>query len=70
MPPCNIRKELAEAAQETLRQITKLTDEEIECIRKRDSARLLAVDKELELLFGEKERRFGALNQHTAEHGC
>jgi len=32
--------------------------------------KLLALDSELELKFGEKEHAFGALQQHTKEHGC
>jgi hypothetical protein len=31
---------------------------------------LTPCDKELENVFGEKERAFGALRQHRAEHGC
>ena len=30
----------------------------------------MELDKKLETAFGEKERAFGALRQHSEEHGC
>jgi hypothetical protein len=30
----------------------------------------MRLDKELELLLGEKERRIGAMHQHAEEHKC
>jgi len=35
-----------------------------------DPARATELDKELDLMFGEKERTIGAWQQHTREHGC
>jgi len=35
-----------------------------------DTGRATELDKELDLMFGEKERRVGAWQEHTREHGC
>jgi hypothetical protein len=70
MERCPQRKELQDAAETALQCIKDLTSASIEALRAGDNVRLLALDKELELAIGDKERRFGALQQHTSEHGC
>ena len=53
-----------------LGHLNRLTIEQIDCLKANDQKRLLALDKELETVFGEKERAFGALQEHSKEHGC
>jgi hypothetical protein len=35
-----------------------------------DPDRATELDRELDLVFGEKERAVGAWQEHTREHGC
>ena len=70
MERCAQRRELQDSAEEALQRIRELSAAQIEALRAGDNARLLALDKDLELAVGDKERRFGALQQHTVEHGC
>ena len=44
-----------------LGHLNRLTVEQIDCLKANDQKRLLALDKELETVFGEKERAFGAV---------
>lgn len=67
---CPKRDELQREADRALQQIIDITTQQIGALKKGDQALLLALDKELEKTFGEKERSFGALRQHTEEHGC
>ena len=68
--PCTVREELYAKAQDVLLQIRDKTQVQLDALVNRDYAKLMAADKELELLIGRKERAFGALRQHTQEHGC
>jgi hypothetical protein len=70
MQPCPIRKQLVEAAEQCLVRIRELTADQITALKAGDHAQVLAIDKDLETVFGDKEKAFGALQQHTAEHGC
>jgi len=70
MGVCPVRRELSAKAQDCLVEIKLLTQDQIECLKTGDTARLMALDKKLEMMFGQKERSFGALRQHVAEHGC
>lgn len=67
---CPKRDELNKRALEVLRHLNRLTVEQMDCLKANDQRRLLALDKELEKQFGEKERAFGALQEHSKEHGC
>ncbi|HCC58416.1 MAG TPA: hypothetical protein DEQ47_14390 [Solibacterales bacterium] len=67
---CSEREALQREAAKNLQALIKLTKQQIEALTANDQARLLALDKTLEKVFGEKERSFGALRQHTKEHGC
>jgi hypothetical protein len=53
-----------------LSKLIGTTQRQLQAVQDRDQSAMLAFDKELEDLMGEKERAFGALNQHTCEHGC
>ena len=68
---CSKRQELTAAADDSLLTVKSLIEAQIRVLRETGSqSRLLELDKELEMAFGEKERRFGALSEHTKEHGC
>lgn len=67
---CPERDRLQLEADQVLQQIIDITKRQIDALHDGDQARLLALDKRLETTFGEKERAFGALRQHTKEHGC
>ena len=67
---CGLRDELQRQASEALERVIVLTRQQIEALKAADHARLMSLDKDLELTFGEKERHFGALRQHRTEHGC
>jgi len=50
--------------------MTKLIAGQLKALQDHDIQKLLTLDKELEQAFGAKERAFGALNEHTKDHGC
>jgi hypothetical protein len=68
--PCEKQEELRRRATAILDQIDELTLQQIQYMRDWDDEKLMEVDKQLELAFGEKERTFGALFEHRREHGC
>ena len=67
---CAKRDELSAKAAHVLGVIVKLGNEQIDCLKSNDQKRLLEIDKELERQYGEKQRAFGALREHSKEHGC
>jgi hypothetical protein len=67
---CPTRQRLQQEATAVLNTLTELITQQIEALRVGDNQKLLSADKKLEMMFGEKERTFGALRQHTKEHGC
>ena len=67
---CAQRDALQREANAALQAIIDITKQQIDALSANDQARLLVLDKNLERKFGEKERSFGALRQHTKEHGC
>ncbi len=69
-PACPKREALQLAANVILQSLIDLTKQQIDALSVNDQSRLLTLDKHLEKKFGEKERAFGALRQHTKEHGC
>ena len=70
MTQCPIRKQLVQDAEQCLLRIRELTGEQITALKAGDHAKVLSIDKDLETVFGDKEKSFGALQQHTSEHGC
>jgi hypothetical protein len=71
MAVCPKRAELTGAADQSLLQVKSLIEAQIRVLRETGSqSKLLELDKELEIAFGNKERCFGALSEHTKEHGC
>jgi len=67
---CPERDKLQADAKKTLEQLIVLTNKQISALNQNDSTTLMALDKQLENAFGAKERSFGALSQHTKDHGC
>jgi hypothetical protein len=67
---CAKRDELRNRAVHILGALVRLGNEQVDCIRAEDYDCLMKIDKDLELQFGEKERAFGALREHIAEHRC
>jgi hypothetical protein len=70
MTRCEERERLRELAMNTLSQIISVTQKLLEANRSNERNTVAHLDKELEHLIGEKERAFGALNQHSKDHGC
>jgi hypothetical protein len=67
---CPKREELQTAASAALSHMTELISGQLKALHDQDMQKLLTLDKELEQAFGAKERAFGALNEHTKDHGC
>ncbi len=69
-PACNEYSSLAASVDGILQQIASKTALLLELFRSKQSEKFARMDKELELLVGEKERTVGALRQHAKEHKC
>ena len=69
-PPCILQQELIEEARRHLIRLSELARREAAAIAANDTGLILAIDKEIEIALGEKERCLGALRQHQTEHGC
>ena len=69
-PLGTVRDRLGKAAIACLRELTEVTKLRKDAIRDGNFAELKKLDSKLEQLFGAKERSFGAMWQHTNEHGC
>lgn len=67
---CEEYDRLQSDVEQVLADITQVTTLQMQLFRDHDIPRLTRVDKELELLVGRKERAFGALRQHAADHKC
>jgi hypothetical protein len=70
MGQCPVRERLLEETEQALARIAELSAKQLQLIRHPENAKMMAIDQELEQRVGEKERLFGALRQHRAEHGC
>jgi hypothetical protein len=55
---------------EALHNLNDLTNQQIHCLQEQDFGALYEIDRQVELAFGAKERAFGALKEHSEEHGC
>jgi hypothetical protein len=67
---CQKQLELRKVAHEILDRIDWLSGEQAKAVDNMDDERLMALDKQLEIEFGAKQRAFGALFEHRNEHGC
>jgi len=70
MPLCQMKIALMSAAQKALTDLAELMHRQREAIASESENTLLAIDREIEVRLGEKERAMGALQQHRKEHGC
>ena len=71
MASCSKRDELMLAATQALERMKALIEQQITVLHEGEGqSKLMSLDKDLEKAFGEKERAFGALAEHTKEHGC
>jgi BMFP domain-containing protein YqiC len=67
---CQEQEKLRQAVTDVLNRMDVLNRAQIEAIKTRDDERLMALDKELEAAFGQKQRLYGALFEHRNQHGC
>jgi hypothetical protein len=68
MNQCTRCKELSDAADEVLDHLANLTRNQLAAFREGNTTRFMALDKELELVVGLKERSIGALREHRRGH--
>jgi hypothetical protein len=67
---CDRQQQLRQVAITLLQRLDSLSKEQLDALQKADYKRLIRLDKQLEKLFGKKQRAFGALMNHCREHGC
>lgn len=67
---CEEYDRLQSDVEQVLADINQVTTLQLQLFRAHDLPQFMRVDKELENLVGKKERAFGALRQHAAEHNC
>ena len=70
MDRCPEYEKLSSRVDEMLKNLVETTTLQLEIFRSKKPGEFMRVDKELEILVGEKERRIGALRQHVEEHQC
>jgi len=68
--PCVRQQELISDVQVHLQRIAELAHAEVDALASRNHNSWKAIDQQIELEIGEKERCIGALNEHRREHGC
>jgi hypothetical protein len=61
---------LSSQVEDVLKILVQTVTLQLEVFRSKKPREFARIDKELELLVGEKERRIGALRQHADEHKC
>jgi hypothetical protein len=70
MARCEVYAELQAEVDKSLEKLRELTTLQLEVFRSNNYHSFMRMDKELEVVVGEKERTIGALKQHTREHNC
>lgn len=70
MAVCPEATKLVEEVQRALGTLAQLMSVQREALVQKPETALLAVDRDIERQFGEKERAMGAPLQHRKEHGC
>jgi hypothetical protein len=70
MKQCPEYDRLSSQVEEMLQKLVDTVTLQLEIFRSKKPGEFMRVDKELELMVGEKERRIGALRQHADEHKC
>ena len=59
---------LEDGVSTALEQVSSIAKEQVGVVRTADQKVMMRLDKELEILMGEKERLMGALFEHRREH--
>jgi hypothetical protein len=67
---CTEYDRLASTIDQILKDLSQKTSLHLELFRSKQHEKFMRLDKELELLVGEKERAIGSLRQHAKDHGC
>lgn len=70
MSDCRRRSELTADVQRVLGELGDLMHRQRDAVGIAAENTVLALDKQIELKFGEKERAMGALEFHRREHSC
>lgn len=70
MSDCQQYDELASNVDHILEQLVGMATMQLELFRAKKPRDFRDIDRAIENVVGEKERRIGALRQHAAEHGC
>jgi hypothetical protein len=69
-PLCPQQQELMADVQRHLMEISKLTRAVAEALADGNENTAAALDKQVDIELGKKERAMGALHQHRKEHKC
>jgi hypothetical protein len=67
---CARKEELIVEVQRHLDRLSDLARKESQLIGAEDEEAWMAVDREIEIELGAKERCLGALKEHREKHGC
>jgi hypothetical protein len=70
MTKCQTYDELVKTVEKCLSEIADTTTAQLQAFQKSEHAKVMELDKHLELMVGEKERSIGALREHMKEHHC
>ena len=70
MQKCPEYIRLEAAVSNVLSRLANVATIQAERFRLGDESEFVRLDKEIELIVGEKERAIGALRQHSKEHRC
>ena len=68
--PCLEQIRLSEDVDRVQSDIVELITRQHEALVHGHENTLMAIDRQIELKFGEKQRAIGALRQHRRDHGC
>jgi hypothetical protein len=69
-PPCIEQQRLMAVLQGHLLEVTKLTQTISDALASGNENYAAALDNQLELVFGKRQRALDALYQHRKDHGC
>ncbi len=67
---CPRNRDLLKQVVAKLDEITRLSKEQAQARLDEEPERAAELDRELDLVYGEKERAVGAWQGHVREHGC
>ncbi len=70
MQKCPEYTRLESAVTDVLLRLANVATVQAEMFRSGNDSEFVRLDKQIELIVGEKERAIGALRQHSKEHRC